>query len=257
MGAEEGGIVSEPNVENLASRAAEAGSPAGIAKQTGEETLFAEALALAPELRRDFVERRCRGGNRRQAERVMELLESYEKSSTFLDRPAVLQGSPLDRGDIAPQPSEPKPGDHLGRYRLLERIGEGGFGVVYLAEQQEPVRRRVALKIIRLGLDTLEFIARFEAERQALALMDHPNIARVFDAGATPAGRPYLVMELIRGRPITAYCDEQRLSLRARLELFGRVCGAVQHAHQKGVIHRDLKPSISWFRRKTASRCRR
>jgi hypothetical protein len=184
--------VSEPNVQDLASRAAEAESQRASANQTGEETLFSEALALAPELRRDFVERRCRGANRHQAERVMALLESYEKKSTFLDRPAGLPISPRNRDDTPPLPSEPKPGDHIGRYRLLERIGEGGFGVVYLAEQQEPVRRQVALKIIRLGMDTREFIARFEAERQALALMDHPNIARVFDAGATPMGRPYL-----------------------------------------------------------------
>ena len=131
----------------------------------------------------------------------------------------------------------------IGPYKLLQKIGEGGFGTVWMAEQQQPVRRRVAIKIIKGGLDTREVIARFEAERQALALMDHPNIARVFDAGETEDGRPFVVMELVRGVPITTYCDDQRLPPEARLQLFIAVCQAVQHAHQKGVIHRDLKPS--------------
>jgi serine/threonine protein kinase len=130
----------------------------------------------------------------------------------------------------------------VGRYKLLQQIGEGGFGVVFMAEQTEPVQRKVALKIIKAGMDTREVIARFEAERQALALMDHPNIARVLDAGTTPAQRPFFVMELVRGMPITKYCDENNLSTRDRLELFIKVCRAIQHAHQKGVIHRDLKP---------------
>jgi serine/threonine protein kinase/WD40 repeat protein len=138
---------------------------------------------------------------------------------------------------------EETPGVRIGNYKLLQKIGEGGFGVVWMAEQQEPVRRRVAIKVIKPGMDTAEVIARFEAERQALALMEHPNIARVFDAGATDAGRPYFVMELVRGVPITRYCDENRLPAEARLHLFMSVCQAVQHAHQKGVIHRDLKPS--------------
>ena len=134
-------------------------------------------------------------------------------------------------------------GEPIGAYKLLEQIGEGGFGTVWMAEQERPVRRRVALKIIKVGMDTKQVIARFEQERQALAMMDHPNIAKVFDAGATPFGRPFFVMELVRGIPITEYCDEARLGTRQRLELFVRVCQAVQHAHQKGIIHRDIKPT--------------
>jgi tetratricopeptide (TPR) repeat protein len=136
-----------------------------------------------------------------------------------------------------------QPGDHIGRYKLLEKIGEGGYGIVYMAEQSEPIRRRVALKVVKLGMDTKQVIARFEAERQALALMNHPNIAKVLDAGSTDTGRPYFVMELVRGIRITHYCDENHLSTRDRIELFLQVSQAAQHAHQKGIIHRDLKPS--------------
>ena len=136
-----------------------------------------------------------------------------------------------------------KPGDHIGPYKLLEQIGKGGFGVVYLAEQQEPVRRRVALKIIKLGMDTTQVVARFEAERQTLALMDHPNIAKILEAGATQMGRPYFVMELVGGIKITDYCEQNNLTTDQRLDLFVQVCRAIQHAHQKGVIHRDIKPS--------------
>ena len=139
-------------------------------------------------------------------------------------------------------PSE-QSGDLIGRYKLLQQIGDGGMGVVWMADQLEPVRRRVALKVIKLGMDTKQVIGRFEAERQALALMDHPNIAKVFDAGATDTGRPYFVMELVKGVPIAQYCDENKLSTRQRLDLFIQVCQAVQHAHQKGIIHRDIKPS--------------
>src|SRR4051812_7565253 len=135
------------------------------------------------------------------------------------------------------------PGTVLGHYKLLQQIGEGGFGVVYMAEQEKPVRRMVALKIIKPGMDTSQVIARFEAERQALAMMDHPHIAKVFDAGTTENGRPYFVMELVRGIPLNEFCEQQKLPVRQRLELFIQVCQAVQHAHQKGIIHRDLKPT--------------
>jgi eukaryotic-like serine/threonine-protein kinase len=135
------------------------------------------------------------------------------------------------------------PGSTIGRYRLLERIGEGGFGVVYMAEQHHPVRRRVALKVVKPGMDSRQVLARFEAERQALAIMEHPNIAKVFDGGMTDSGRPYFVMELVKGVPITEYCDTNQLPPRERLALFAHVCHAVQHAHQKGIIHRDIKPT--------------
>ena len=136
-----------------------------------------------------------------------------------------------------------QPGDQIGSYTLLDKVGEGGFGVVWMAEQRDPVARRIALKILKLGMDTKEVVARFDAERQALAMMEHPNIASVFDAGATETGRPYFVMELVKGVPITQFCDERQLNTRARLALFKDVCAAVNHAHQKGIIHRDVKPS--------------
>ncbi len=169
---------------------------------------------------------------------VESLLDAYEDVGDFLDTAALAPGVPA--GDL---PQIDKPGTVLDRYKLLQVIGEGGFGVVYMAEQQEPIHRRVALKIIKLGMDTKQVIARFEAERQALALMDHPNIAKVLDAGATETGRPYFVMELVKGVPITDYCDKNLLDTRQRLALFADVCNAVQHAHHKGIIHRDIKPS--------------
>ena len=180
-----------------------------------------------------FLEQAC-GGDvelRRQAD---SLLAAHDQAGQFLQPTVALS---------MPNALVGKSGDRIGRYKLLEQIGEGGFGVVYMAEQEEPVRRRVALKIIKLGMDTRQVVARFEAERQALAMMEHPNIAKVFDAGATDTGRPYFVMELVKGIPITTYCDANKLSTRERLELFIQVCQAVQHAHQKGIIHRDLKPS--------------
>src|SRR5271168_3928398 len=140
-------------------------------------------------------------------------------------------------------PSEAVPGAVIDSYHLLQQIGFGGMGEVWLAEQKEPVRRRVAVKLIKAGMDTREVIVRFESERQALALMDHPAIAKVFDAGSTPQGRPYFVMEFVTGVPITTYCDTRKLTTHERLELFIRVCEGVQHAHQKAILHRDLKPS--------------
>src|SRR6476619_5205121 len=200
--------------------------------------VFTEALRLPPEDRAPYLEKVCQG-DAELRRRVEALLEAYEQSGDFLGRPAAERpprAAPLGTAGE-------KPGDRIGRYRLLQQIGEGGCGVVYMAEQEEPVRRRVALKIIKPGMDTKQVIARFEAERQALALMDHPNIAKVFDAGATDTGRPYFVMELVRGVPITRYCDENKLSTEERLKLFTQVCQAIQHAHQKGIIHRDIKPS--------------
>jgi len=168
---------------------------------------------------------------------VERLLAAHEQPAPILDRPAP--GVPT--ADYAPIAETV--GTKIGPYKLMEQIGEGGFGLVFVAEQTEPVRRKVALKIIKPGMDSRQVVARFEAERQALAIMDHPNIARVLDAGATDSGRPYFVMELVRGIPITAYCDKNQLTPRERLELFVSVCHAIQHAHQKGVIHRDIKPS--------------
>ena len=179
--------------------------------------------------------------------RIESLLRAHEAAAGFLPAderaPAV---APTDQPSVLPTFSSPvteKDGDRIGRYKLREKIGEGGCGVVYVADQETPVRRRVALKVIKLGMDTRAVIARFEAERQALAMMDHPNIAKVLDAGATETGRPYFVMELVRGVKITDYCDQNQLTTRERLDLFIQVCHAIQHAHQKGIIHRDIKPS--------------
>jgi WD40 repeat protein/tRNA A-37 threonylcarbamoyl transferase component Bud32 len=196
--------------------------------------VFTEAAEIADSAARAaFLDSACQGDQSLRS-RVERLLDADSHAGNFL----------RDRADTTTLGlvSE-KIGERIGRYRLIERIGRGGCGVVYLAEQEEPVRRRVALKVIKLGMDTQSVVARFEAERQALAMMDHPNIARVFDAGATETGRPFFVMELVSGLKITDYCDQYQLSLPRRLELFITVCHAVQHAHQKGIIHRDLKPS--------------
>ena len=203
-----------------------------------EAAIFDAAMELPPARRSDYLDKAC-GADAALRRRVESLLKACESQSVFLDSPA----REIPGAGTAGLPASEKPGETIGRYKLLEQIGEGGCGVVYVAEQAEPVRRRVALKIIKLGMDTKSVIARFEAERQALALMDHPNIAKVFDAGATEAGRPYFVMELVRGMKITEFCDEKKLGTRARLDLFIQVCQAIQHAHQKGIIHRDIKPS--------------
>ena len=194
-----------------------------------------------PEARATCLDAAC-GTDHALRRRVEALLRAAESAGDFLEQPPTGLGGGTDSTPLVSDLSE-HPGDRIGRYKLLERIGEGGCGVVYMAEQEEPVRRRVALKVIKLGMDTRSVVARFEAERQALALMDHPNIAKVLDGGATQTGLPYFVMELVRGVRITEFCDEARLSTEARLRLFVQVCQAVQHAHQKGIIHRDLKPS--------------
>jgi serine/threonine protein kinase len=208
-----------------------------------EEAIFDGALQLPPAHRAAYVDAAC-GTDTELRRRVRVLLEADEKAGGFLDPAAAPSPAMGAKGTIviSAPPSE-KPGDIIGRYKIRENLGEGGCGIVYVAEQFEPVRRRVALKVIKLGMDTRNVIARFEAERQALAMMDHPNIAKVLDAGATSTGRPYFVMELVRGIKITDYCDQHQLGTRERLDLFIQVCNAVQHAHQKGIIHRDLKPS--------------
>ena len=220
-------------------------------KLSDAEAIFNQALELdAVQKRAEYVRGAC-GQDAELESKVERLLRAYEEAGDFLQT-RTTTGSPLSEG----------PGTQIGKFKILEQIGEGGFGVVYMAEQKEPVRRRVALKIIKLGMDTKQVVARFEAERQALALMDHPNIAKILDGGATegrlpsrpedgdkdvaapiPAGRPYFVMELVKGRSITKFCDEERLSTSRRQELFIAVCHAIQHAHQKGLVHRDLKPS--------------
>ncbi len=196
--------------------------------------IFAQALERKSVVAREkYLAEACQG-DRALRQEVESLLRAGEQAGDFLGK--TMQ---LPETDFVIE----RTGTMIGRYKLLQKIGEGGFGVVYMAEQVEPVQRKVALKIIKAGMDTREVVARFEAERQALALMDHPNIARVLDAGATAAGRPYFVMELVNGIPITDYCDREQLTTGERLQLFMKVCHAVQHAHQKGIIHRDIKPN--------------
>jgi serine/threonine protein kinase len=241
-----------------------------------EEAVFEAALELPADQRTAYLDKTC-SSDADLRRRVGVLLNAFERAGGFMKQPAA----PERTVRFSVPPTE-KPGDRIGRYKLLEQIGEGGCGVVYVAEQEEPVRRRVALKVIKLGMDTKQVIARFDAERRALAMMDHPNIAKIFDAGVTEtavagqasrlstkrlalegkttgetpeatggtpaplplsAGRPYFVMELVRGIKITDYCDQNHLSPRERLDLFIQVCRAIQHAHQKGIIHRDIKPS--------------
>jgi serine/threonine protein kinase/WD40 repeat protein len=214
-----------------------------------EVAIFGAVLQMPAGQRAVYLDQVCASdGALRQ--RVEAFLASHLEAGAFLEEPA-----PGARGAVASFPEEvegtprraatpsEKAGDRIGRYKLLQQIGEGGCGVVYMAEQEEPVRRMIALKVIRLGMHTKSVITRFEAERQALAMMDHPNIAKVLDAGSTDAGRPYFVMELVRGIKITDYCDQNQLLASERLDLFVQVCQAIQHAHQKGIIHRDIKPS--------------
>src|SRR5262245_8394654 len=205
-----------------------------LATTRTEESIFAAALQQpSPTARAAFLNEAC-GNDVQLRDRVEKLLSSHTGAGSFLhvSIPVTTEPRLMER-----------PGTIIGPYKLLQQIGEGGMGVVYMADQESPVRRRVALKIIKPGMDSRQVIARFEAERQALAMMDHQHIAKVLDAGTTESGRPYFVMELVHGVPLTKFCDENRLTLRQRLELFVPVCQAIQHAHQKGVIHRDVKPS--------------
>src|SRR5215468_7387557 len=219
---------------------------------SSERALFLAALEKtdAP-VREAFLAAACAQDPALRA-RVEELLREHAEMGEFLQSPALVNPPPSSsRGVLGVGPHGTaliesmveKPGDLIGRYKLLEKLGEGGCGIVYMAEQEEPVRRRVALKVLKLGMDTKSVIARFEAERQALAMMEHPNIAKVLDAGATETGRPFVVMELVRGIRITEYCDQNGLPTEERLRLFIQICQAIQHAHQKGIIHRDIKPS--------------
>src|SRR5215472_6901266 len=198
--------------------------------------IFIAALKLAPDQWDAYLDEAC-GNDEALRGRVQSLLAAHREAGSFLEPAGPGLMVTID------DPLSERPGMVIGPYKLLEQIGEGGFGVVYMAEQTEPVRRKVALKVLKPGMDSRQVIARFAAERQALALMDHPNIAHVFDGGETAAGRPYFVMELVRGIPITDFCDHNQLPVRERLDLYVTVCQAVQHAHQKGIIHRDLKPS--------------
>src|SRR5690348_10527942 len=201
-----------------------------------ERSIFLAVLEIDdPAERTAYLDQACAGDPALRAQ-VEQLLKAHQEPGSFMARPAAaLVGDDEPVGE--------RPGTVIGPYTLLEQIGEGGMGLVFVAEQTQPVRRQVALKVIKPGMDTRQVVARFEAERQALALMDHPNIAKVHDGGETAGGRPYFVMELVQGVPITQFCDGQRLTPRQRLGLFVDVCQAVQHAHTKGIIHRDLKPS--------------
>ncbi|MFH1882645.1 MAG: serine/threonine-protein kinase, partial [Planctomycetota bacterium] len=203
-----------------------------------EEAIFYAVLDIkSPSERTAYLKRVC-GNDTELLARMEALLKVHANECSFLEAVAPHLGITLEE-----EPLTEGPGTVIGRYKLLEKIGEGGMAVVYMAEQEKPIRRKVALKIIKLGMDTKSVIARFEAERQALAMMDHPNIAKVHDAGATETGRPYFVMELVKGTSITEYCDKNKLSTKERLELFIQVCNAVRHAHENGIIHRDIKPS--------------
>src|SRR5437899_2749596 len=202
-----------------------------------EKAVFVAALALPDAREREAYLQEACAGHPELLARLRELLSAHEGSQGPLDRRPAALGVTMDAAHTE------RPGTVIGSYKLLQQIGEGGMGTVFMAEQTHPVQRKVALKIIKPGMDSSQVIARFEAERQALAMMDHVNIARVFDGGTTENGRPYFVMGLVHGVPITKYCDDNQLTPRQRLELFVPVCQAIQHAHQKGIIHRDIKPS--------------
>ncbi|MEM7316516.1 MAG: serine/threonine-protein kinase, partial [Planctomycetota bacterium] len=215
-----------------------------------ETTIFAQAI-LQPDRAslEAFLDEVCQGDESLR-KRMESLVAAHKNPLSFLTPDEQQTFATGSAGDHVDQPAtkdwssaQPMTGKSIGPYKLLQQIGEGGMGVVFMAEQSHPVRRRVAIKIIKPGMDSRQVIARFEAERQALAMMEHPNIARVLDAGATEQGYPFFVMELVNGLPITEYCDREKLSPKQRLSLFADVCRGVQHAHQKGVIHRDLKPS--------------
>src|SRR5437588_6367070 len=201
------------------------------------KSIFLHAVEIASASERQaYLAAKC-GGDEALRREVEEFLEHHQGMGSFLESPAGAGSATID------EPIREGPDGVIGPYKLLEQIGEGGFGIVFMAEQQEPIRRKVALKVLKPGMDTRQVIARFEAERQALALMDHPSIAKVLEGGETATGRPYFVMDLVKGAPITGYCDQNTLSTRERLELFVSICQAVQHAHQKGIIHRDIKPT--------------
>jgi serine/threonine protein kinase/tetratricopeptide (TPR) repeat protein len=202
-----------------------------------ERDIFEAALELPPERRGAYLDSVC-GCDAALRERLEALLSRHDRAGAFLEKPAAVMPATVDGLALSEQP-----GTMIGPYKLMEQIGEGGMGLVFVAEQTQPVHRKVALKVLKPGMDSRQVVARFEAERQALALMDHPHIARVLDGGTTPTGRPYFVMELVKGVPITEFCDQNQVSVRQRLELFLHVCEAVHHAHQKGIIHRDIKPS--------------
>ncbi|MFK7818166.1 MAG: serine/threonine protein kinase, partial [Planctomycetaceae bacterium] len=209
--------------------------PSAQRHTVNEQSIFAEAIHLASSERQAFLDEACSDAEMRA--RIDELLQLHEQTNLEVDQPL------LDLTSGLKEQRSSQPGDAVGPYRLLEAIGEGGMGLVYMAEQVEPVRRTVALKIIKPGMDSKQVLARFESERQALAMMEHPNIARVLDVGETDSGHPYFVMELVRGIPVTDYCEREQVGVRERLQVFSQICRAVQHAHQKGIIHRDIKPS--------------
>jgi serine/threonine protein kinase/tetratricopeptide (TPR) repeat protein len=211
-------------------------------RMTAEEIFHAAREKSDSAERACFLDGAC-GNDVSLRAKVEALLKADAEAGEFLQAAKEAPQTPLATAPTLATTPRDQAGDMFGRYKLLQQIGEGGFGVVYMAEQREPVKRRLALKVIKLGMDTRQVIARFEAERQALAMMDHPNIAKVLDAGATESGRLYFVMEYIKGVPILEYCDTDRLDTKARLELFSQVCNAIQHAHQKGIIHRDIKPN--------------